>query len=517
MTCSITRNYGRSFTHSVCLCCILMLSPKARTQVLDLNPATTVSWPTHAHDVQHSGVSSVPSQPLARIRWQTPVDLQPQVNSGDLFIHYGSPLITTKNTVIIPVKTGANDTFRVEGHNARTGALRWFVNSDYSVPFAGFTPSFGPTLSKDKVVVPAAGGTLLIRQDDDDVRAPVTRVAFYGLDNFKANRQAFSDNVKINTPVTADKNGNLYFGFLVLGSTPVPLESGLARIGSDGTGSWIAASAASGDPAITKVNMNCAPALSKNERQLYVGVGNVDFGYGYLVELDATTLQPINKVRLKDPASGNDAFITDQSSATPTVGPDNDVFYGVLENPFPSHNDRGWLLHFSGNLKREKIPGSFGWDDTASVVDASLVPSYHGTSSYLLMTKYNNYASRGGDGVNRLAVLDPAAPTPDPVLGNPVMNEVLTITGVTPDPEFPSLPNAVREWCINTAAVDPFTKSVLANSEDGKLYRWDLTTNSFSQVITLTGGIGEAYTPTLIGNDGTAYAINRAVLFAIGR
>jgi len=103
------------------------------------------------------------------------------------------------------------------------------------------------------------------------------------------------------------------------------------------------------------------------------------------------------------------------------------------------------------------------------------------------------------------------------ILGNMVMNEVLTIKGVTPDPNFPNVPGAVREWCINTAAVDPVTKSVLANSEDGKLYRWNLTTNHFSQVITLTGGIGEAYTPTIIGSDGTAYAINHAVLCAIGR
>jgi hypothetical protein len=133
------------------------------------------------------------------------------------------------------------------------------------------------------------------------------------------------------------------------------------------------------------------------------------------------------------------------------------------------------------------------------------------------MTKYNNYASRGGDGVNKIAILDPNASTPDFILGNPVMNEVLTIAGLTPDSEFPFFPNAVREWCINTAAVDPFTRSVLANSEDGKLYRWDLTTNSFSEIISLTGGVGEAYTPTVIGVDGTDYAINRAVLFAIGR
>ncbi len=165
-----------------------------------------------------------------------------------------------------------------------------------------------------------------------------------------------------------------------------------------------------------------------------------------------------------------------------------------------------------------KIPGSFGWDDTASILSPSLVPSYHGTSKYLVMTKYNNYAGVGtGDGVNKVAILDPNATEPDPVLpATLVMNEVLTIKGVTPDPNFPNLPGAVREWCINTAAIDSPGKSVLVNSEDGKLYRWDLTTNSFSQDIILSSGIGEAYTPTVIGTDGTAFAINDAVLFALG-
>ena len=45
------------------------------------------------------------------------------------------------------------------------------------------------------------------------------------------------------------------------------------------------------------------------------------------------------------------------------------------------------------------------------------------------------------------------------------------------------------------------TAPILANSEDGKLYRWDLRTNTFTQKISLTGGIGEAYTPTAIGAD----------------
>jgi hypothetical protein len=70
---------------------------------------------------------------------------------------------------------------------------------------------------------------------------------------------------------------------------------------------------------------------------------------------------------------------------------------------------------------------------------------------------------------------------------------------LTPDPDVgPGFPNAVREWCINTAAVDPFSKSIMVNSEDGKLYRWDLTTNTLADAVALSAGVLEAYTPTVI-------------------
>jgi hypothetical protein len=199
------------------------------------------------------------------------------------------------------------------------------------------------------------------------------------------------------------------------------------------------------------------------------------------------------------------------------VGPDGDVYYGVLETPCcGSHNDRGWLLHFNSTLAQTKIPGSFGWDDTASVVASNLVPSYTGTSSYLILTKYNNYVGLG-NGVNQVAILDPNASMQDTYSTSPVqvMTEVLTIDGVTPDPHA-GYPNAVREWCINTAVIDPYTKSAIVNSEDGIVYRWSFVTNTFTQRVTLTSGIGEAYTPTVIGVDGTMYAINDAILFAVG-
>jgi hypothetical protein len=148
-------------------------------------------------------------------------------------------------------------------------------------------------------------------------------------------------------------------------------------------------------------------------------------------------------------------------------------------------------------------------------VPAAAVPSYTGASSYLVMTKYNNYAGIGtGDGRNQLAILDPQSSQADSISGVPVMREVLTILGPTFEAGSST---AVKEWCINTAAVDPLTKSVLANSEDGWLYRWDLVSNRFTQRIQLTSGIAESYTPTAIGADGAVYAINNAVLFSIAR
>ncbi|HLJ97664.1 MAG TPA: hypothetical protein VKU02_31170, partial [Gemmataceae bacterium] len=281
-----------------------------------------------------------------------------------------------------------------------------------------------------------------------------------------------------------------------------------------GNGSWVAASTAAGDPAIAQVVLNCAPALSNDQSSLYIAVSSGGESTGYLVRLDSTTLAMTGKVFLRDPSTETGASLPDIGTASPTVGPDGDVYFGVFDlvNGGLTNNDRGWLLHFSSDLRQTKIPGAFGWDDTASIVPASTVPSYNGASSYLIMTKYNNYKETGGDGDNRLAVLDPNAIMQDPITQAKVMAAVLTIAGVTPDPVLPM----VREWCINTAAVDPASDSIMANSEDGTLYRWNLATNSFTQSVKLTNGTGEAYTPIVIGADGTVYAINDATLFAVG-
>jgi hypothetical protein len=487
--------------------------------MLTMNAAAqTGAWLMPSHDQQHSALSTVQSQALDTIHWHVPVDLRPP--QGEILIHYGSPLVTAANTVIVPVKTGSNS-FRVEARNGATGKRLWMQKTGWQAPQASFVPGLGPTLSNNSLFVPDIGGGVLVRSNPDQAMGTVTRLYFYGAKNFHNDPTVYSQNVQINTPLSIDVHGNIYFGFLVLGPTPINLQSGLARVAPNGAGTWVSAAAVSGDPRVTQVVISCAPALSPDGSLLYVAVDNAtsvaNASVGYLLARNSTTLALVNRVLLTDPSSGLNVFIFDGSSATPTVGPDGDVYFGVLENPFPDHNNRGWLLHFSSDLSQIKIPGSFGWDDTPSIVPASLVPSYTGKSSYLLMTKYNNYAGIGtGDGTNRIAILDPNATEKDPIIPSTlVMKEVITILGVTPDPGT-GFPDAVKEWCINTAAIDPFTKSVLANSEDGKLYRWDLTSNTLTQVITLSTGIGEAYTPTVIGSDGTAYAINNAILDAIG-
>ena len=70
-------------------------------------PASAQGWPGYARDAQHTSMGAGPSQLPQRIRWSTPVDQMPQYSGAELLIHYGSPLITRVNTVIVPVKTGA--------------------------------------------------------------------------------------------------------------------------------------------------------------------------------------------------------------------------------------------------------------------------------------------------------------------------------------------------------------------------------------------------------------------------
>jgi hypothetical protein len=479
-----------------------------------------VAWAGFAGNAQHTAVASEPPQPFERIRWEAKVDLAPVLVAGTLPIHYGSPMITAENTVLVPTRVSATAGFRVVAYSGTSGMRRWSLDTDYQQPAStggsGETPPLPAALTPGAALaVAGAGGTILVRQHADMTAGAVRRLVFYGAAEWTAHRSAYDKAVQISTPLTAGPDGSVYFGFTVTGATPAHLSSGIARIDSQGHATWITAAAAAGNPAVTGVALNCAPALSPDGTTVYITVTSPTLGI--LAGLDAATLQPRFRVLLKDPVSGLPAVISPDSSASPTVGPDGDVYYGVLENPFPSHDGRGWLLHYNAALTQAEIPGSFGWDSTVSVLPALAVPGYRGASPYLLVSKYNNYLGFGpyGDGHNQVAVLDPRASQKDPYADTTVMKAVQTILSPVHDPGEPA--GARYEWCINSAVADLADDSVIVNSEDGTLYRWDLARNTLAEKIRLNPPRPEAYTPTIIGPDGTVYAINNATLYAIGR
>jgi hypothetical protein len=477
------------------------------------------AWGGYQQNPQHTGISTYMSNEMQQIAWSTAVDLNPQyTSSGALLAHYGSPLITAANTVIVPVKTGATDGFMIRAFNGADGSLLWSQATNYSRPASSWVPSYSPTLTPtNRLYYATAGGTISYRDGVDTGTATGSgQIAFFGDATYAANQAAYNANVKVNTPITSDALGNIYFGYQVINSSAVGgLTSGIARIGADGSRTFMAASTY--DAAMTKLTMNNAPALSNDGQTLYFTM-NAGTGQNRLVSVNANNLSLINKVNMIDPGSGNGVTNTDVGTSSVTVAPDGRVFIGVMRNP--NTNSKGWMMQYDGALTTTMTPGAFGWDITPSIIPESVVDAmraagtYTGTSDYLIMTKYNDYAGLGGTGINRLAILDPNAT--QVTNGVTVMKEVITIAGVTPDQDFPNNPDAVREWCINAAAVDPFKNSVLVNSEDGKIYRWDLLLNIFTEVVTLTDGLGQAYTPTVVGADGKVYAISNATLFALG-
>jgi hypothetical protein len=480
------------------------------------------SVPSFAGNAQHTAVYQPAVPSLNRIRWSATIDFN---NSGDP-AHYGAPLVTAANTVLAPVKI-AGDAFRVDAFDGVSGAAKYSLSTDYILPTHNWIPVYNPCLTTGafgtRLYYAGAGGTVYHIDNPDSAAhgAPIREVFYTTLANYLANAAAYNASIFINTPLTADSNGNVFFGFRVEGTAPAPLnttQSGFARIDANGSGTYVLASSAANDGSINRDSHNSAPALSNDEATLYVVAKSSSTSASYLLGLDSTTLATKYRVALRDPRNNNPATVTDDSTASPMVAPDNDVYFGILGNP--GGGFRGFLLRFSSDLVTQKLSGAFGWDYTAAIVPAAMVPSYQGSSSYLLFCKYNNYAFSDGNGVNRVALLDPNATQFDPHSSAPGfvdMREVLTLIGPTPDPDnYPSFPYAVKEWCINTAAVNPATNSVFVPNEDGRLYRWNVATNSFAQAVTLTAGIGEPYVPSLIGPDGTVYTLNGGTLFALG-
>src|SRR5947209_4885846 len=160
-----------------------------RTRRLALEPLedrrtpTAALWQGYARDPQHSALSAAAAQPLNAIRWQTPVDLQPQYSGNDLLIHYGSPAITAADTVIVPVKTGAGGGFEVNAFDGGTGSPLWGHSTDYALPpNPGWTQSYGPVLTPTgRYYFAGAGGTVYYTDHPDGSGTVDGQLAFFGI------------------------------------------------------------------------------------------------------------------------------------------------------------------------------------------------------------------------------------------------------------------------------------------------------------------------------------------------
>jgi hypothetical protein len=431
---------------------------------------------------------------MNRVLWSTTVDVTHNATSS----HYGAPLITASNTVIVPTVASSSN-YIINAYEGGTGRLKYTLKNDYRFP-GNITiwPVYQPVLvalpSGIRLSYPGAGGTVYyVENPDSDTPNPPIQICFYtNLTGYASNAAAFNSNLFINTPLTASTNGEIYFAFRALGTIPDPIntnKSGFVRIDADGNGTYVLTTTATGSTNAGPSPQNCAPALSHDGSTVYVVARSF-----FLLGLDSQTLA----TKYARTLAGD---MGDNATTSPTVGPDGDVYLGLSNG-----STLGSLAHFSGDLVTAKLSGSFGWDCTAAVVPSSVVPSYRGPSSYLLCCKYNDYTTR-----NRIALLDPNTPQFRSGFGT-CMREVYTTFSPTP------MASTIQtEWCINTEAVNPATACVFSSNEDGRLYRWNLAANSLSEAIALNAGVPEPYVPSCIGPDGAIYTIIGGTLYAVGQ
>ena len=210
---------------------------------------------TFAGDSQHTAQFSVGALHLNHVRWSAAL--------GSSFVHYGAPLVTASNTVLFATISNTNTIYTLQAYEGTTGRLKYSLTNDFrSSGESSWGITYGPVLAAGpngtRLYYPGIAGTVFyIDNPDSDVPDAPTRLCFYEpLSVFATNASDFTNRIYINTPITADTNGTIFFGFRTSSNAPAPFSttsSGFARIAQDGAGSYVLTTNAAGSITVTRM------------------------------------------------------------------------------------------------------------------------------------------------------------------------------------------------------------------------------------------------------------------------
>jgi len=540
------------------------------------------SWRQWGGNAQHSGSVNVAGQPALRLLAEETHDpfsaLEQAEARGNLLAHYQPPLLDGRD-VFLAVKGGTfvscnppgsgqpapcgaaawnQQTWGIQSYRWNNNRLRarWWWDSDWkAVPndrggLAGWEPVFHAAVTDQFVLVPAAGGDVMVlRRNNGD---PVRRIQPFGA--------TIDPDKYVVSPLTIDDQGNLIYNVLKLHPTDpwsfdqtdipdawivkvsprggvttasyknlIPSAPTTCKTTFSGTELPWPPSPNAVPPSLPclsqRPGVNAAPAAAPDGTIYTVSRAHGNSRYSYLIALNpdlslkwASSLRghlrdgcgvivPIGVpggCRTGTPSNGvepatNDlpaGTVSDLSTSSPVVAPDGSVLYGALTL---YNGSRGHLFHFDKNGAFLNA-FDFGWDTTPAVWP------HNGTYSVIL--KENTYSS----GPYYITQLDAN------------LNVEWRFQNTTAE-ECERLPDGTRscrparpggfEWCINAPAVDVHG-NVYANSEDGSLYVIAQGGQLLHQFF-LRLALGAAYTPLSIGFDGKIYTMNDGRMFVVGK
>jgi len=527
-------------------------------------------WPQWGQNWAHTGASCVPAQGFARALASITFDpfvplevaeAQRVFRRGDLFAHYGSPLVVGDD-LYLGVKAGTYVSCLPPGHPVSCGFDAWnqqvwtvehhaWVSgtltfqrsyaSDWKPPpwqlVRAWEPVFQPAVHDQVVWVPGSSGTVV--RLDRQVGGAVTINPFATLD----------PNRYVTGPLVVDADGTLLYNVVELdAANPVTGDARgyLVRVPPDpdtthpptivGYQSIVAGAPAPTDlcpPATSgraspcgsqRPGFNSGPAIGPGGVIFVVSRSRYAQNDSALVALNPD-LSPRWTFRMReilcdgcgvlvscapgrlpgtDPNTGRKGsiWVNDEASSVPVALPDGAVLYGGLSS---YSGGRGHMIKVSpdGRLMGHY---DFGWDVTPAV--------WLHDGTYSIVTKDNHYpvTTDGSEGPYDMTQLSPDLVPEWKFTSTETRSCVTDADGGV---SCVSDHQDGFEWCVNAPAVAP-DGTIYANSEDGRVYAIRQG-GTLGEQRFLVQSLGAAYTPIVIDSQGRVYSMNGGLMTVVGQ